>query len=128
MGLFLNPGWQPSNLTLGIMVLAILILTLLSTVFSGVLLGKAGTTTRESFGPYVDTGASRYVAFSGRTTPGAEGFLGRPEAPVFYELGDSELIRSNRRGEKPEGFSATDYSLMHKKESFGESDLANKLY
>lgn len=44
MGLFLNSGFQPSNLSLGIVILAILILTLMSTVFSSVLLGNRNNT------------------------------------------------------------------------------------
>lgn len=112
MGMLLDERNQPTNMLLAVMLVVILILTLFSTIFSGVGMKKAfeGAEYNPGADTYIAPGFSmaRGVGLVSRSDgpygyDKLTGFLGRPEAPVFYQIGDTELQRANQ---------VSDYTLI----------------
>lgn len=79
---------------------AIMFVNLIILILVSMCLSKCSS--KESFDPLAagTSGADlRFIARSGMSNLGREGierFLGRPEAPVYYPLGDTEMIRGDR--------------------------------
>lgn len=121
MGLFT----ESSNLTtMGIALLVVIAIVLVFNTIASFYAFAAIPGKKDSF---LDTMASKYIAFAGRSDTGArDQFFGRPEAPVFYDIGDTDLVRSDR-GRKDKFGDASAYASLRKAEMFGETDIAKAM-
>ena len=126
MGMFFDDRMMPTNMVVVGLLVVLLILTLMSTIFAGKamegLASGVGATT-VTVAPGFD---QRFGSQASHT--GAYGsFLGGPEPPVFYDIGDIEMVRADRANVKPEGLDPGRWkSTANLRDSFDDANLLAK--
>ena len=125
---FFESDWMPTNWVVVIILCIMVILTLMTTIFAskaaeGYVNGRPRSDVY--FGP-ITSGAD--IRFAGEMTGLGQGtnpayvksdkFLGGPEPPVFYDIGNINAVRADRAQVKPEGMNGAPSFLQANRWNF----------